>query len=261
MGSVIGLVGSPRKQQGYTHRLVRAVLDGAEALGARTRLEHLADWDLEACTACGRPCFSAGTCQISAAAAELTDVVNEHDALVIGAPVYVWQVNALTHAFMDRYRLPDNASLGRKPNGRAAVPVIVAGGTGTGVFGATRSMLDFLCLWSYRSLEPVLATRYNLEAAIETARGRGAELARAAEVSRPFSGVAELISYYDALRYGNLGRVDEMLWLARQARHLGYSHGGQIEALIEEAEAAIAADPPTAAAKAVQAFELARGPL
>lgn len=261
MAVILGLVGSPRREQGFTHRAVSAVLQGAKEQGAQVQLEYLADWGLETCVDCGAPCFADATCARSESVSELTRLVNAADGLVIGAPVYVWQVNGLTHAFMDRYRRPGNAALARQPNGRPAVAVTVAGGTGTGIAGATRSLLDFLCLWGYRALEPVLVTRYNLAQALETARVRGGDLVKVTGTPRPFKGVAELLAYYDELQFSCTSHLDEMIWLAEQAMHLGHPNTNQIKQLCAEARAVRYSDPAIATEKAVRAFELGRGPL
>ncbi|MHB0878204.1 MAG: flavodoxin family protein [Anaerolineae bacterium] len=261
MAAIIGLVGSPRREQGLTHSLVNAVLEGAGRAGARVSIRYLVDWPLEHCTHCGSPCFAQGRCSQSEAANELSGLVNAADALVIGAPVYVWQINGLTHAFMDRYRIPGGATLARKPNGKPAVAIAVAGGTGTGVFGSLRSLVDFLCLWGYRVTEGLPATRYDIEAMMQAAERAGRELAEAAKAPRPFAGTAELLAYYDDPRFRYGDHTDEMIWLAEQALTAGYSDEAEIRRLCAEARATKDSEPLAAAEKAVAAFEMARGKL
>jgi len=259
MPVILGLVGSVRREKGLTHRVVEAAMQGARSVGAETRVECLADWEVEPCTDCGAPCFEDGVCVLSESVTELTKLVNEADGLVLGAPVYIWQANALTHAFMDRYRVPGNAALGRQPNGRPALAVAVAGGTGTGVSGALRSLLDFLCLWGYRPLEPIAATRYNIEEAVTAARKAGIELATQAENPEPFKDLAALLACYSALPLACHDHVDELVWLAEQAAHLGLGAPAEILGLCAEARQLKVTDPVGAAEKAVHAFELARG--
>ncbi|NPV08993.1 MAG: flavodoxin family protein [Anaerolineae bacterium] len=260
MPAIVGLVGSPRREQGLTHRLVSAALEGARRSGASTRIEYLADWELAPCEDCGAPCFTDGICIRSPDPGELSSLVNEADGLVLGAPVYVWQANALTHVFMDRYRIPGRASLARQPNGRPALAIAVAGGTGTGISGAIRSLQDFLCLWGYRALDPIGATRYNLEQAIAAAREAGAELGRQADEPVPFANLAELLAHYDGLQFACHDHLEELIWLAEQAAGLG-REPEEVKRLCAEARRLQAADRRAAAEVAVHAFELARGEL
>ncbi len=260
MPEIVGLVGSPRRDQGLTHRLVSAALEGARRGGANGRIEYLADWELAACEDCGGPCFMDGICIRSPRTTELNDIVNRSDGLVIGAPVYDWQANALTHMFMDRYRIPGQASLGRQPNGRPALAIIVAGGTGTGISGAVRSLQDFLCLWGYRALDPILATRYNLDQAVAAARGAGETLGKQAENRAPFGDLAELLAYYDHLQFACHDHVEELIWLAEQAADLGHEPA-EVRRLCAEARRLHGTDSQAAAEAALHAFELARGEL
>jgi multimeric flavodoxin WrbA len=258
---VLGLLGSPRKEKGLTYAVVSAALEGASAAGAAVQLEFLVDWQVDACTDCGAPCFIDGVCVLSAPVSQLNELVNGASGLVIGAPVYCWQLNAITHAFMDKYRIPGPATLARRPNGRPALPIVVAGGTGTGVSGAVRSLLDFLCLWGYRSLEPVAATRYNLDRALAEARQKGERLAKAASQPEPFESLADLLAYYDGLAFSCRDRLAELLWLAETASHLSPTNSAEVERLCAEAERLRSEDRRLALEHAVHAFELVRGQL
>lgn len=259
--TIVGLVGSPRRERGLTHRIVSAALEGAAEGGAETQLVYLADWPLLPCVHCGAQCFVDGRCSDSPDVNGLSDIVNAADAVVIGAPVYVWQVNGLTHAFMDRYRIPGGATLARRPNGRPALAIAVAGGTGTGVSGALRSLLDWLCLWGYRAVEPLPASRYNFRGSLEEARVRGRQLAAAAASPQPFTDLADLLVYYDGLRLSCQNHFDEMLWLAEQASTISDADAETAARLAEEARALRHSDPLGAARKAVEAFESVRGKL
>ena len=176
--------------------------------------------------------------------------------------MYAWHLSGLTHVFMDRYRIRGGATLARRPNGKPAIAVAVAGGTGTGVFGALRSLLNFYCLWSYRALDAIPVTRYNLEEALEQARVAGRALAEAAPTPRPFADAAELFTYYDDPRWRYGGHVEEMVWLAEHAVTLGYSEAAEVARLCREARALLGEERIGEAARlALQAFETARGKL
>jgi multimeric flavodoxin WrbA len=106
---IIALNGSPRKNWN-TATLLEKALAGAVSKGAETELIHLYDLDYKGC----RSCFackrkdgkSYGRC---AAADGLTPVLNkieEADALVLGAPIYMGQVNGAMQSFIERLAYP-----------------------------------------------------------------------------------------------------------------------------------------------------------
>jgi len=97
---VIGIEGSPRKN-GNTEQLVSTVLEGAKKSGAATRLFKLADMDIADCVSC-YACKKKGTCVIEDDMHMLYDAIQEADAIVLGSPIYFWQVNSIVKRFMDR---------------------------------------------------------------------------------------------------------------------------------------------------------------
>mgnify|MGYP006308885257 CR=1 FL=1 len=97
---VLGIEGSPRKN-GNTEKLVKAVLDGAAEQGADTQFYKLADLDFSACRGC-ITCREDGVCTINDDMQRLYKDIQAAEVLVIGSPVYMWQVSAHTKAFMDR---------------------------------------------------------------------------------------------------------------------------------------------------------------
>ena len=75
MATVIGVVGSPRREIGLTHQVVTAALAGAAAAGAETSVQYLVDWPLGYCVHCGASCFADGRCIQSEEANELSAIV------------------------------------------------------------------------------------------------------------------------------------------------------------------------------------------
>ncbi len=104
--TVLGIVGSYRRD-GHIAALVDAILSAAAARGAATRTLHLSDFDIGFCTNC-RGCTQApGTARVPCLVhrddmEQLLDQVHSAQALVIGAPVNVGAVNALTQRFVER---------------------------------------------------------------------------------------------------------------------------------------------------------------
>ena len=97
---VLGLVGSPNPE-GNTAKLVKEILTGTSDRGAETRLYNLAALDIKACDACYR-CQADGKCAIEDDMQQLYEEILASDALVLGTPVYMWQMTAQTKLFVDR---------------------------------------------------------------------------------------------------------------------------------------------------------------
>jgi len=97
---VLGLVGSP-KIDGNTSRLVTAILEGAAEKGAETAIYNLASLDIKSCDACGR-CQETGCCVIDDDMQELYREIQEADTVVLGSPVYMWQMTGQTKLLIDR---------------------------------------------------------------------------------------------------------------------------------------------------------------
>lgn len=97
---VLGLVGSPNSD-GNTAKLVKEILTGASDRGAETRLYNLAALDIKGCDACYR-CQADGKCAVEDDMQQLYKEIQDSDALVLGTPVYMWQMTAQTKLFVDR---------------------------------------------------------------------------------------------------------------------------------------------------------------
>jgi multimeric flavodoxin WrbA len=97
---VFGFSGSPR-QNANTDRLVQAVLAGAASAGADTRFLRPQDMDMRPCRAC-MWCRQNRGCAIADDFSLLWPGLYEADALVIGSPVYMWQMTAQAKTLVDR---------------------------------------------------------------------------------------------------------------------------------------------------------------
>ena len=65
-----------------------------------------------------------------------------------------------------------------------------------------------------RAIEPLPATRFNLEAAVDRAGRLGEKIAAMAKQRLPFAGLEERLLWYDGLPYLSLSRADERRLLA-----------------------------------------------
>lgn len=97
---ILGLVGSP-KINGNTAKLVNAILDGAAENGAQKVIYNLASLNIKGCDACGR-CQETGSCPIDDDMQEIYQEIQAADIVVLGSPVYMWQMTAQTKLLIDR---------------------------------------------------------------------------------------------------------------------------------------------------------------
>ena len=97
---IIGFEGSPR-ENGNTEKLVNTILQGAKENGAETMIYKIAKMNISPCTGC-MDCREKGVCEIEDDMQFLYEAIQTAHAIVIGSPIYMWQVTAQTKAFMDR---------------------------------------------------------------------------------------------------------------------------------------------------------------
>jgi multimeric flavodoxin WrbA len=93
-------VGSPNIE-GNTAKLVNAILDGAAENGANKVVYNLASLEIKGCDACRR-CKDSGCCSIEDDMQEIYREIQTADVVILGSPVYMWQMTAQTKLFVDR---------------------------------------------------------------------------------------------------------------------------------------------------------------
>ncbi len=97
---LLGISGSARNETASgVHALVRTVLD---ATGLAYELVSLKGKTIKGCIAC-LGCVKDNVCKVKDDLEPLRDKIVEADAYVIGAPNYYSGMNALTHAFLERW--------------------------------------------------------------------------------------------------------------------------------------------------------------
>ncbi|MFZ7127233.1 MAG: flavodoxin family protein [Desulfobacterales bacterium] len=97
---ILGIVGSTRKpEQSGTHQLVMTVLNHT---GCEYELVSLRGRNLSGCIAC-LGCVGDNVCKVDDDLTPLRPSIVEADAFVIGAPNYYSTLNAVTHAFLERW--------------------------------------------------------------------------------------------------------------------------------------------------------------
>lgn len=123
---VLGIVGSTRKEeQSAVHTLVTTVL---ESSGMDYELVSLRGKTINGCIAC-LGCVQDNVCVVNDDMKGLRDKILEADAYVIGAPNYYNGMNAVTHAFLERW-YQFRHQTGDALWGKLAVAVGVGGAAG-----------------------------------------------------------------------------------------------------------------------------------
>ena len=210
---ILAIVGSPHNE-GLSNGLVDAAVKGALSAPPTRSVPgpvtvnkiHATDYDWGACLDCEyKTCWSDLSCRHSPLPAELNDVLNQADGLILAAPVYFLDANGLTRNLLDRLRPGPNV------NGLPALGISMAGGTGRGCVLALQMLYHFFfCIWA-RPIQPLPVTRFNYQQALEQAEELGCALARAPK--RPFSSLAERMGEYDGLPLMDLDLVGENFFL------------------------------------------------
>ena len=210
---VLGLVGSPNRA-GWTAQLVMAALEGASRTGAATELVQMADHVVAACKDClPWVCKTKQKCTFEDDAFEfLSQKVLNCGALVLGTPVYWWDTSGIVKYFiLKMFRLfAPSAPL----RGLPAVGIGIAGGTGNGLVSGLRPVYHFFQVMQMRGIEPLPATRFNFQAALQRAGELGKLIAGMVRQRKPFSGLEERLLWYDTLPYLGLSRAAERRLLA-----------------------------------------------
>lgn len=194
---ILGIVGSPRKGR-LTDQLVTRALEGVKSVGVETRKIYLVDYDIKFHMEGRKGCPE-----------ELSELCEEADAIVVGAPVYFGDINGLTKDFMDTVRI-SNA------NGKYALGIAIAGGTGKGLCSGIQSIYHFFYHRQLRGVDPTPVSRFNFEKALKNLYQSGKKLAGLSMENKPFNDLRDRIEYYEEFGYMNYTFLDEMVLLAEQ---------------------------------------------
>lgn len=100
MKKVVAFMGSPRKE-GNTATLVKEIVRGAKEAGAEAKIYNLNDMNIKGCQSCFY-CRGVAGCSIKDDMQAVYEDIKEADAVVIGSPVYMFQVTAQTKLLFDR---------------------------------------------------------------------------------------------------------------------------------------------------------------
>jgi putative NADPH-quinone reductase len=98
---IIGINASPRKN-GNTQTLVEAALSGAAEKGAKTRLVNLRELTMNGCIGCSKCKKDPGKCSQMDDLTPLLQDMTTCNAVIMGTPVYWYQVSAQFKMLVDR---------------------------------------------------------------------------------------------------------------------------------------------------------------
>lgn len=214
---IVGIACSPHRN-GMTAQLLQQALDGAKAAGARVWTEFLIDEELEPCHGCDGNCWETLVCvrnPVSSLKA-LHDRLQSADGIVMAVPVYCWQMNSLTHMFIDKMRW-NTGSVLEPHNPRAAFGIACAGGSGTGCVLALQALYRYFYNWAFHGIRPLPVTRFNFQQALKDAYAGGDELVGVIRGGlRSFSGLGAAMADLETLPYMMDGPVDELRMVVQQ---------------------------------------------
>jgi multimeric flavodoxin WrbA len=143
---VLGFVGSPRKEAN-TFKLVSAVLEGAKSNNAETKIYNLNELNIKGCQSCYY-CRTHEGCAVADDFKFLYSEILEADAVVIGSPVYMWDMTAQTKLLIDRFYPYLNPDYTSKIKGKKLILAFTQGNPNIDAFKAEfehiKKTLEFL---------------------------------------------------------------------------------------------------------------------
>ncbi|MDT8900035.1 flavodoxin family protein [Anaeroselena agilis] len=135
MKKLVALMGSPRKQ-GNTATLVGEIIRGAQASGAEAEIFNLNEMKITPCQSCFH-CRANEECAVKDDMEKVYSAVKAADAVVIGSPVYMFQVNAQTKLLFDRLFPMMDAKFQPRHGVKKTLVVLAQGNPDPGAFKAS----------------------------------------------------------------------------------------------------------------------------
>ena len=105
--NVIAVSGSPRKNWN-TEKMLAGALDGAQSLGAKTKLIRLYDLNFKGCKSC-LACKRIGAkrkCYVQDSLSSVLEELSKADAIIFGSPVYFMELTGVMHSCLERFYFP-----------------------------------------------------------------------------------------------------------------------------------------------------------
>jgi multimeric flavodoxin WrbA len=166
---------------GLTASLVRAFQRGFEKEGGETELINLNNREIKTCIACENGwgiCRNEGTCILEDDFDELRLKISESDAFVFATPVYWHDLSESAKSFMDRLRRVERGNEFKTFQGKKALGIASAGGSGRGAVRALLNLEDYLMRLGFEIFDLVPVTRFSKDHKIPMLVEAGERLAR-----------------------------------------------------------------------------------
>lgn len=177
---VVAVQSSPNLE-GLTSKLAQAVLRGVGAEGGETELIHLNSLDIKTCIACDRGwgrCRDEGICILEDDFEALRRRINEADAFAFATPVYFGDLSESAKSFLDRLRRVESFSGRSSFDGKKAIGIASAGGSGGGAVRALYNLESYLRRLGFEIFDLVPVTRFSKDHKIEMLERAGRRLVR-----------------------------------------------------------------------------------
>lgn len=162
---------------GLTCSLALAVLKGVKGAGGETELIHLNEMDVKTCIACDRgwgQCRN-GDCILEDDFESIRRKIGEADAFVFATPVYFGDLSESAKAFLDRLRRCEAFSGRGTCEGKNAIGIASAGGSGNGAAKALYNLEGYLRRVGFDVFDLVPVTKFSKDhklMMLEAAGGR-----------------------------------------------------------------------------------------
>lgn len=195
--SILMISGS-RNRKGRTARAIKALRQGISTAGGSSETIFLPEFQLERCRQCDDDgwglCRREGRCVIEDDFDSILAKMKTADGIVVASPVYFGDLSESMKAFLDRLRRisfsgvtaagPPRARFLPVTQGKPAVGLCYAGGSGNGTTSCCANMERTLQTCGFDVVDMIPARRQNLEAKLPMLELEGKWL-----VTRPTSGL------------------------------------------------------------------------
>jgi multimeric flavodoxin WrbA len=177
---ILAIQSSPN-EDGLTAKTAKAVIMGAEAEGASVELVNLNDMVVKPCVACDGgwgKCRREGVCILDDEFQQLRDKIHAADSVVFATSVYWGDLSESAKLFLDRLRRCEVNSEFKALNGKFAVGIASAGGTGNGCVKALLHLEDYLRRVGFTIFDLVTVTQVSKGHKLEMLEKAGRRLAK-----------------------------------------------------------------------------------
>jgi multimeric flavodoxin WrbA len=164
----IVMISGSNNRQGKTATMAEALLKGAENEGCQCERFFLPEMRIERCRQCNEmgwgECRQKGSCVIEDDFAALVGKIREADAAVFATPVYWGDLSESMRALLDRLRrVTRHESVKSAIDGKPAIGICVAGGSGGGAPFCAESLQKTLTISGFDMKDVVPVKRQNME--------------------------------------------------------------------------------------------------